>query len=1262
MWLVRAGVVRRAARAAAAVDPLGWGGRGLLSAGDSSEEPDDAWREWTAVAARDRVREAVHEAAVAVRDWKGLGLVALDAAVVDAARAGTVADGGGRVVRWGEEGACAPVDAEAAGAVLRGLKARDPRFRRLAEGYEGARPVRGEDGDGVVTWSASPEAIKAWMGPYREAVEEADARRVRYGREAMRRVPEWFPLGVEVSQELELSHPIWAPGFPTAGQFPLGPVRLWEDWDEDYEMWTLGCSRGWDLGVAFTKLDEAIAYMAQYLETVQGMSIYHHPAFYPRVWAEELSEEMTDEEVALNEEDVPNRRFLVASFAQFWHRYEHLFPEDRTCHEMILDGQRCHMFLDVEFPRGVVEPQNELLDGNAAVRTVLNYLHEALRSIEDFDDVSIAYIAQADGSTPDKFSRHLVVHCVDGSNQEVVFSDTTHVGRLVSKAMNRAQLDASKGDYGPGPLAAQDLFLVPENSQGLVGRPRFHDADVDDDADVDGWDMSLSVVDMGVYAKNRTLRLVGSIKASTRVPLRYVRSLEVETLVEERRIAHELRSLHAPDWALEAMGVRVGDPAIEGKEGDGSIFDGPNGVLAAEAEEQHGILERVALEETLVMSLNRRDWTMEVEDDSYPMELNFAGKKKPGQLNAADLLAEAKRERDGTSDAYAEDDDGDQMRMSVAVEWNEGGPHAPTIDEKLGQDVPSAEREAYKLQVQRDMEDIEDEEDEEMDEEEEFDDADEDQDAREDGFDDSDEMLSLPSVVAHEGVRTDVLNAMPEELMRVAAFVLEVADMVAGKIEGTTSIRQCSLDQSGKMALFIVKDNRWCANIKREHVSNHIYFVVDFARAEVFQRCTDPTCEGYSSTPMDVPADYIPETIHVEPAKDGTTGMVEFGIASFQRLKHYMAKLDGNVGQASGDDKEAIEDEVGKVKDLGSEGSAASSGSRPGPRLDWNAFSVALERVQKEEWGDEIESEDDFDGEELEIQSQLWQTRSQTEPFDYSGLTEEEAAKKRAQFEQAAEKRKERLAKIFFQKKVGPSLLKEVLETYGGVGDEAEEEDSVDEYSGDDGADGNDPSGGTSDELGREPVERDDGKVGSTRARLERFSEEAINERHARFEERMANMFAPGGEGSLLPAEEQAVRHAEEFVREFKDILLWRKIDGNEDGFYDDNPLEDEIRDFKRLYEEFVVPMPDILADLRQSVLERKREDDEDKAAEGDRTAGDDLDPFADDFITMWDLPDAATLLRQGEEDDELDDDLDLHDDLNDDDDDVDDDEGGGAK
>ena len=50
---------------------------------------------------------------------------------------------------------------------------------------------------------------------------------------------------------------------------------------------------------------------------------------------------------------------------------------------------------------------------------------------------------------------------------------------------------------------------------------------------------------------------------------------------------------------------------------------------------------------------------------------------------------------------------------------------------------------------------------------------------------------------------------------------------------------------------------RYCANIGRQHKSNGVYYVVDVAARQAYQKCHDPDCRGFASLPRDVPGHFF---------------------------------------------------------------------------------------------------------------------------------------------------------------------------------------------------------------------------------------------------------------------------------------------------------------------------------------------------------------------------------------------------------------------
>lgn len=74
--------------------------------------------------------------------------------------------------------------------------------------------------------------------------------------------------------------------------------------------------------------------------------------------------------------------------------------------------------------------------------------------------------------------------------------------------------------------------------------------------------------------------------------------------------------------------------------------------------------------------------------------------------------------------------------------------------------------------------------------------------------------------------------------------------------------------KSRDIMIYDIGDNRWCANIQREHKSNHIYYVADLKFNIVYQKCHDPDCGRYRSPEISIPRGLNPLNKMEEPIED----------------------------------------------------------------------------------------------------------------------------------------------------------------------------------------------------------------------------------------------------------------------------------------------------------------------------------------------------------------------------------------------------------
>ncbi|XP_002156811.4 DNA-directed primase/polymerase protein [Hydra vulgaris] len=87
-------------------------------------------------------------------------------------------------------------------------------------------------------------------------------------------------------------------------------------------------------------------------------------------------------------------------------------------------------------------------------------------------------------------------------------------------------------------------------------------------------------------------------------------------------------------------------------------------------------------------------------------------------------------------------------------------------------------------------------------------------------------------------------------------FVLQQASI--NSLNG--SIRRWIHYEERHMMIYDLDNNRWCANIGREHKSNHVYYVADLRSKVVYQKCHDPNCANFKSSEIQIPIEVLPFT------------------------------------------------------------------------------------------------------------------------------------------------------------------------------------------------------------------------------------------------------------------------------------------------------------------------------------------------------------------------------------------------------------------
>ncbi|KAA0150698.1 hypothetical protein FNF29_05035 [Cafeteria roenbergensis] len=216
------------------------------------------------------------------------------------------------------------------------------------------------------------------------------------------------------------------------------------------------------------------------------------------------------------------RRFVACTAEKLWRRMVALPVGARHFYEIIREGCACHLYLDIEFRRAA----NKGLDGSALVAfltvRILTALQERFGIRAGLEDV-----IDLDSSTDAKFSRHLVVVLPGGQR----FRDNQHVGRfvllLVAALANEAATDAlaaalwvrpEETDAAP---PATEGAPAPAVAASMAGPGESTDRAKPGRAEESRTPLEgrTPIVDLGVYTRNRAMRLYMSRKYGKKASL-----------------------------------------------------------------------------------------------------------------------------------------------------------------------------------------------------------------------------------------------------------------------------------------------------------------------------------------------------------------------------------------------------------------------------------------------------------------------------------------------------------------------------------------------------------------------------------------------------------------------------------------------------------------------------------------------------------------------------------------------------------------------
>ena len=192
------------------------------------------------------------------------------------------------------------------------------------------------------------------------------------------------------------------------------------------------------------------------------------------------------------------RKFCAATREKFWEYYSILKENERHHYEIIREMEPCHLYFDLEFNRDA----NADVDGVKSTDALLDLIKEELYEKHNIEIALNEHVVELESkitesikasteegqNTNRKFSRHVIIRLPGAA-----FKSNIHVGKFVKDFWDSVRERRASDDR------CEKLFIRKEQSET---------------------ERENSIIDLGVYTRNRAFRLFLSSKAKKKEVLR----------------------------------------------------------------------------------------------------------------------------------------------------------------------------------------------------------------------------------------------------------------------------------------------------------------------------------------------------------------------------------------------------------------------------------------------------------------------------------------------------------------------------------------------------------------------------------------------------------------------------------------------------------------------------------------------------------------------------------------------------------------------
>jgi len=116
------------------------------------------------------------------------------------------------------------------------------------------------------------------------------------------------------------------------------------------------------------------------------------------------------------------------------------------------------------------------------------------------------------------------------------------------------------------------------------------------------------------------------------------------------------------------------------------------------------------------------------------------------------------------------------------------------------------------------------------------------------------------AVGVHQSSSRQQDGGQPSPYPQIDRYITNHIRQRHGSSTGYAYLRSATYFPEGKTIVYHIGGDKYCANVGRQHRSNHVLYVVDLRLGLFVQRCTDPECRAskFQSDPLYLPVALSP--------------------------------------------------------------------------------------------------------------------------------------------------------------------------------------------------------------------------------------------------------------------------------------------------------------------------------------------------------------------------------------------------------------------